>query len=321
MSSANLSKVPTSTKDKTWQVDLSKLKDPNAPSWKDNLKGYTFIAPLVILMLIFRVYPIFKTLSMSTYTKYNFIEDIVSARGWDNFQFIFQDKDFLLALRNTFIYVLGVIPLTIVIALIVALLLSSIETLNSFFRSIYFLPFVTSTVAVSLVFKWIFHSRYGLLNAFLDWLGLDIINWLRDPRYALTACIIMAIWKGLGLNIVLLLVGINSIDENYYKAARVDGANAWQRFWNITLPLLRPTLSLVSITGVINAFKVFDEIYTLFDGRPGPAKSTMTMVFYIYQKFYTEWEFGIATAAGVILFLIILVFTLIQFRLRKKASL
>ncbi len=323
MSRESLKSGPAQTRNKgpssaKRNIDIAQLKDPNAPGWRDNLKGYSYIAPLVAIMLIFNIYPLFKTFAMSLYTDYNFFKDEVYARGWDNFRFIFQDSDFRLALKNTLIYVLGVVPLSILLSLGIALLLSGIKRLNNFFRSIYFLPFVTSTVAVSLVFRWIYHSNYGLLNAFLGLFGVEPIKWLRDPRYALVACIIMAIWKGLGLNIILILVGLRSIDENYYRAARVDGANGWQTFTNVTLPLLRPTLFLVSITGIINAFKVFDEIYTLFDGRPGPIKSTMTIVFYIYNKFYTEWEFGIATAAGVVLFLIVLLVTLFQFAMRKR---
>lgn len=143
--------------------------------------------------------------------------------------------------------------------------------------------------------------------------GIEPINWLNNPSMALPAVIIMSIWKGLGFNILLFLVGLGNINENYYKAAKIDGANAWNRFTNITLPLLRPTFFLLSIIGVINNFKVFDEVYSLFNGRPGPAGSATTLVYYLFQKFYVQFDYGVAAASGIILFLIVLLITIIQF--------
>src|SRR5699024_10975291 len=132
-------------------------------------------------------------------------------------------------------------------------LLNKIKMLSGFFRTIYFLPFVTSTVAISLVWNWIYHGRFGLMNYFLGFLGVDPISWITDPKYAMTALVIMAVWKGLGFNIILFLVGLNNIDETYYSAAKIDGAKGMQRFTNITLPLLSPTTFLVSVMGVINS--------------------------------------------------------------------
>lgn len=288
------------------------------PTLKSTLRALGYMAPMLVVIGVFNIYPILRSLAMSFYSDYNFYKDVVYAYGWDNFIQIFNDPNFFLAIKNTFIFVLGVVPLSIVISLGIALLLHNIQFLSSFFRSIYFLPFVTSTVAISIVWNWIYHSRYGLMNYFLGIFGIDPINWITDPNYAMLALIIMAIWKGLGFNIILFLVGLNNINQSYYSAAKVDGASGLQRFTNITVPLLGPTTFLVTVMGVINSFKVFDEVYALFQGRPGPGNSALTVVYYIYEKFYTEYQYGVAAAAGIVLFLIILVVTLIQMAYNKK---
>ncbi|EPC52549.1 binding--dependent transport system inner membrane component family protein, partial [Lacticaseibacillus paracasei subsp. paracasei Lpp123] len=149
-----------------------------------------------------------------------------------------------------------------------SLLLNQVKIISGFFRTVYFLPFVTSTVAIAMVWNWMFHSNYGLINYFMGWFGIHPINWLTDPHYALLALIIMSIWKSLGFNIILFLVGLNNIDHGYYEAAEIDGANARQRFWNITIPMLSPITFLVSVNGIIGSFKVFDEIFALFQGTP-----------------------------------------------------
>lgn len=288
------------------------------PTWKSTGKSLLYLLPALILIGIFNIYPIFKSLAMSFYEDYNIFTGEVGEYGLSNFIEIFNDPDFFTAIWNTFIFVLGVVPISIVVALVIAILLNRINVLSNFFRSVYFLPFVTSTVAISIVWNWLYHTRYGLINYFLGFLGLDPIAWLTDPNWALPALIIMSIWKGLGYNIILFLVGLNNIDKTYYQAARIDGARSWQQFKNITIPLLSPYILLVSIIGVINSFKVFTEVYSFFSGRPGPAGSALTMVFYIYEKFYTEYQYGIATAAGIVLFFIILIFTLLQRWISKR---
>lgn len=282
------------------------------PTLKSSLKAYLYLLPALVILVIFNIYPIYKSFAMSFYTDYNFFQNIVNAYGFDNFVKIFNDPNFYLAVRNTFIFVIGVVPVSIVLSLAIAFLLNQIKWLSSFFRTVYFLPFVTSTVAISLVWSWIYHTRFGLMNYFLSFLGIDPIAWLTDPKYAMLAVVIMAIWKSLGFNIILFLVGLNNIDKTYYQVAEVDGAREWQRFTNITIPLLSPTTFLITVVGTINSFKVFDEVYAMFQGRPGPAKSTLTVVYYLYEKFYTEYQYGIAAAAGVVLFVIILIITLIQ---------
>ncbi|MEC6748409.1 sugar ABC transporter permease [Marinilactibacillus sp. XAAS-LB27] len=288
------------------------------PTFKSSFKAILYLFPMMLVIATFNLYPIVRSFLMSFYTDFNIFTQAVNGYGLDNFFTIFNDTSFWLAIRNTFIFVLGVVPTSIVLSLTIAILLKKVSFLSGFFRSIYFLPFVTSTVAISIVWNWIYHSRFGLMNYGLSFLGVDPIAFITDPNYSMLALVILAIWKGLGFNIILFLVGLNAINENYYSAAKIDGAKGWQRFTNITLPLLGPTMFLVSVMGVINSFKVFDEVFALFQSRPGPAGSALTVVYYIFQKFYQESQYGIAAAAGIVLFLIILVFTLLQMAFNKK---
>ena len=287
-------------------------------SLKSTAKAALYLLPMLVITITFNIWPIINSFLMSLYTKYDFYTDKVSAWGFDNFVYLWNDRDFHLAVRNTLVFVVGVVPITVILSLIIALLLNQVKIISGFFRTVYFLPFVTSTVAIAMVWNWMFHSNYGLINYFMGWFGIHPINWLTDPHYALLALIIMSIWKSLGFNIILFLVGLNNIDHGYYEAAEIDGANARQRFWNITIPMLSPITFLVSVNGIIGSFKVFDEIFALFQGTPGPGKADLTIVYYLYQKFYTEYKYPIAAASGVVLFFLILLVTLVQLWYSRK---
>ena len=276
-------------------------------------RALLYMLPMLIGVGIFTIYPIFKSAEMSFQENFKMLSGTFEQYGFENYEILLKDRKFYAALKNTAWYVVGVVPASIIISLIIAILLNSIERFQSFFRSIYFLPFVTSTVAISVVWSWLYHSRFGLINIIMGFFGIDAINWLNKPDNAMLAVIIMAIWKGLGFNVLLLLVGLGNIDETYYKAAKVDGASPWRRFCTITLPLLRPTLFLLSVMGIINGFKVFDEVFALFSGRPGPAGSATTLVYYLFQKFYVQHKYGVAAATGMILFFIVLAITIIQY--------
>ena len=287
-------------------------------SLKSTAKAALYLLPMLVITITFNIWPIINSFLMSLYTKYDFYTDKVSAWGFDNFVYLWNDPDFHLAVRNTLVFVVGVVPITVILSLIIALLLNQVKIISGFFRTVYFLPFVTSTVAIAMVWNWMFHSNYGLINYFMGWFGIHPIYWLTDPHYALLALIIMSIWKSLGFNIILFLVGLNNIDHGYYEAAEIDGANARQRFWNITIPMLSPITFLVSVNGIIGSFKVFDEIFALFQGTPGPGKADLTIVYYLYQKFYTEYKYPIAAASGVVLFFLILLVTLVQLWYSRK---
>jgi len=287
-------------------------------TWKETLKGWLYVLPKLIIVSIFSLYPIISSLAMSFYTQYNFFTNQVMALGFDNFKYLWEDPLFHSAVSNTLIFVIGVVPLEIVISLTVAVLLNQIKVLAGFFRTIYFLPFVTSIVAISMVWKWIYNKDAGLLNYFLSFVGIHSIDWLNDPNWALPALIILAIWKSLGFNIMLFLVALNNVDKRLYSAATLDGASVWQRFWHITVPMISPMTFLITINAVIGSFKVFDEIFSLFGGQAGPGNAAMSVVFYLYRMFYEQNKYGIAAAAGVVLFFMILIVTLLQMWFSKK---
>lgn len=287
-------------------------------TWQQTLKGWLYVLPMLIIVVVFSLYPIISSLSMSFYTKYNFFTNQVMALGFDNFKYLWEDPLFHSAVANTLIFVGGVVPLEIVISLTVAVLLNQINILAGFFRTIYFLPFVTSIVAISMVWKWIYNKDSGLLNYFLSFIGIHPIDWLNDPNWALPALIILAIWKSLGFNIMLFLVALNNVDKRLYGAATLDGANAWERFLYVTVPMISPMTFLISVNAVIGSFKVFDEIYSLFGGQAGPGNAAMTVVFYLYRMFYEQNKYGIAAASGVVLFFMILIVTLAQMWFSKK---
>lgn len=230
-----------------------------------------------------------------------------------------ESSDFIKATYNTIYYVLLAVPSQIAIALVVALLLNKKIKLRSLFRTAYFIPFVTSVVALSLVWQWMFNDQFGLINYFLSWFGIDKIAWLKEEQWTIPTIAIVSVWQHLGYTAVIFLAGLQSIDRSYYEAARVDGANNWQQFKYITWPLLSPTTFFVLIITMIGSFKVFSQIFILYQGFPGPVnQSGLTLVYYVFEKFYNEQRMGVASAGAYILFLIILGLTFIQFRIGRK---
>lgn len=225
---------------------------------------------------------------------------------------------FIKAIWNTIYYVLLSTPLTIILALLIALLLRRNLMGKTFFRTVYFIPFVTSVVAISLVWQWIFNDN-GLLNYFLTQVGFSKIPWLKDQIFTIPTVAIISIWKMVGYYAIIFLAGLQNIDKSYYEAAEVDGATPFQKFRFITLPLLSPTTFFIIIVAMIGAFKVFDEIFILYVGMPGPYNNSgMTMVYYIYDMFYVQQRMGNASAAAYVLFAIILLFTVIQMRASRS---
>ena len=226
---------------------------------------------------------------------------------------------FFKALTNTTYYVILTVPIGIALSLLIALLLNNDVRLKAFFRTSFFIPFVTSTVAVGLIWKWIFNDDVGLLNYLLTTIGLQPVRWLKDAKWTIPTVSIVSIWKSVGYNAMIFLAGLQSIDTFYYEAAEVDGANSFQKFTKITWPLLSPTTFFLLIVSVIGSFKVFQEVFILYDGLPGPyGNSGMTMVYYVFDLFYRQQRMGIASAAAYLLFLVILVFTFVQYRVGDK---
>ncbi|HHT91548.1 MAG: sugar ABC transporter permease [Bacillota bacterium] len=278
--------------------------------------GYSFLTPASTVMILFIFVPVFMAFYLSM-----FEWDLISPMrfvGWQNYARIFGSSDFYIAVRNTLYFVLVQLPLDFGISLGVAMLLNQKIRGLSFYRTVFFTPVITSTVAVSAVWMWLYDPFDGLFNYLLELVNLSPIGWLNDPKWAMFSVILMTVWKGLGYNVVIFLAGLQNIDSSLYEAASIDGANSWQQFRRITLPQLSPTMYFVLIMGVINSFKVFTQIDVMTPGG-GPLKSTMVIVYLIYMRAFNSFRFGEASALSVLLFLFVLSLTLLQrFFLEKR---
>lgn len=277
-----------------------------------DFKGYLYLAPALIILVIFTLYPLVKAFIMSFMEDYNIINGSYEAINLQNYKDLFDDTVFLKALKNTTIYVIVVVPVSIILSLIIATLINDAAHGKAVFQTIYFLPYVTSTIAIGIVWSWIFNSNYGLLNYFLSFFGIEAIPWLNDPDYALWALIIFGIWKSLAFNILIFLSGLSTISQDIYQAARIDSTPRYRVFLKITVPQLRPIIVYAVLMGLINAFKVYNEVFALFQSTAGPANSAITIVYYVYDKFYNSGNYGVASAAAIVLFVIILALTLIE---------
>lgn len=285
---------------------------------KKSMKGYLYLMPALIVILVFTAYPLIQAFLMSFYEGYDYMENTYSSIGFDNYRRLFEDKVFYKALKNTSIYVLFVVPCSITLSLIIAVLLNSNIKFQGLFQTIFFLPYVTSVIAIGLVWNWIFNSNYGLLNYILSWFGIAKIQWLNKPEYALPSLIIFSTWKSMAFDILIFLAGLQTIPKDLYNAAKVDSTPKLRVFFKITVPGIAPMISYAFIMGFISAFKVYNEVFSLFRGKAGPANSAVTVVYYIYDKFYGSNDYSLASAAAVILFLIILVLTFIQRAIGKR---
>ena len=282
-------------------------------------KAYLYLLPAFAVLAVFVVYPILMTLRMGFYQSYVYLTDTGTGFGLNSFRYVLQDPAFGLAVRNTMFIVLVGVPITIVLSLGAALLINSLLRTKGLFQTLYFLPYVTSTLAIGLVFRWLFHSEYGYINFFLEFLGLEPQKWLSDPNLTIVAVTIFTIWSGMAFKIVLFLAGLQKIDQQYYKAARIDGTPAHRIFFRITMPLLSPTFWMVTIVSVIHAFKTYNEVYAMFSRESaGPGNSAITMVYYIYDMFFNRGQVHYASAAAIIFLAIVLALTVIQKWVSKR---
>ena len=297
---------------------MAKLRIPS----EANTAAWFFLAPSLLLIGVFFFLPVVASLllSVTDFDLYG-IADPSNTRfvGLENYSRLLQNPDFWRALRNTFYFALVGGPLTIAVSLGAALLLSSkLVRFKGFFRTIYFTPFVTTLVAVAIVWKYLYHTRYGLFNYALGAVGIDPVDWLGDPRWAMPAIILMAVWKSFGYNMLIFIAGLQAIPEDLYDAAEIDGASAVRRFFSITLPMLAPTLVFVTVITMIGYFQLFAEPYVMTQG--GPLRSTTSVVLLMYEEGFRWWRMGNAAAVAFVLFIVILVATLMQFRLQKDRT-
>ncbi|MCL4809073.1 MAG: sugar ABC transporter permease [Thermoanaerobaculia bacterium] len=283
--------------------------------------GFLLLAPGLLLLCVFLALPVVASLllSLTDFDLYA-IGDPSAARivGLANYARLLQDPVFWRALANTFFFVLVGGPLTVGLALGAALLLNHrLVRFPGLFRTIYFAPVVTTLVAVAAVWKYLYHPRFGLLNAALDVFGIPPVDWLGDPRWAMPAIVLMAAWKNFGASMIIFVAGLKAIPESLYEAARIDGAGPWQRFRRITVPLLSPTFLFVGLTTTIGYFQLFAEPYVMTGGDGGPMNATLSVALYMYKQGFRWWSMGSAAAIAFVLFAVILAATLLQRRLQK----
>ncbi len=277
-----------------------------------------FVAPALGLIGVFFLLPVVASLVLS-FTDFD-IYAIADARhlrlvGADNYAGLLRDPRFWTALRNTLYFVLVGGPLSVAVSLGAALLVSArLARFRGFFRTVFFLPVVTTLVAVAVVWRYLYHPRFGLLNRGLALVGLGPIDWLGDPAWAMPAIILLAVWKNFGFNMIIFVAGLENVPERLYEAARIDGAGAWQQFRRVTLPMLAPTFVFVGVVTMIGYFQLFAEPYVMTQG--GPADSTLSVVLLMYEEGFRWWTMGRGAAIAFVLFAVILAGTALQLRLR-----
>ena len=281
--------------------------------------GWLFVAPALGLIGIFFVVPVVAGLLLS-FTDFDIyaIGDPGTARfvGLGNYARILTDREFWGALRNTMIFVLVGGPLSVLTSLGAALLVNArVVRWKSAFRVILFSPFVTTLVAVAIVWRYLYHPQYGFIDYVLRRFGLPAVDWLGDPHWAMPAIILFSVWKTFGYNMLIFVAGLQNIPEELHEAARIDGAGAWARFRHVTVPGLGPTFLLVGVTTMISQFQLFAEPYVMTQG--GPLRSTVSLILLMYEQGFRWWRLGYAAALAFILLLLVLLGTLVQLRVQK----
>ncbi|MCG8441732.1 MAG: sugar ABC transporter permease [Caulobacterales bacterium] len=280
------------------------------------ISAYAFLlAPLAILT-VSTFGPILFSFALAFFD-WNLLSPDRPFIGLDNFIELAGDDVFHIALANTAIYAAGVVPIQTALALGLAMAVNQNIPARAFFRAAFYIPAITSSVVTSVMFLWIY-SKTGLLNYALSMIGVTGPDWIGSPRYALGSIMALNIWSTSGYFMIAFLAGLQTIPPTLYEAAKMDGAGPWSRFWNVTIPSLRPTIYFVATLGLIGCFQVFDQIYIMSNG--GPANATTTMSFFIYNSAFSHFRFGYASAAAIILFVIILLLTLLQRRVLQPET-
>jgi multiple sugar transport system permease protein len=284
--------------------------------------AWLFLAPAILLILVFFVVPVGAglLLSLTDFDIYAIGSPHVARFvGLDNYLRLLRDGTFWTAVGNTLKFVLIGGPLSVAVSLGAALLLNAkLVRMRSFFRTLYFAPVVTTLVSVAIVWRYLYHPKYGLLNYLLGFVGVEPINWLGDPHWAMPAIILLAVWKNFGYNMLIFVAGLQTIPENLYEAAAIDGAGAGRRFRHITVPGLAPTFLFVSVTTMIGFFQLFAEPYVMTQG--GPLGATRSLVLFMYEEGFRWWRMGMAAAVAGVLLVITLIGAMIQMKLQKAKT-
>lgn len=276
----------------------------------EKFAGWVFIFPALLGTIIFIIIPVFCSFGLS-FTKWDLLNPIKFV-GFENYRLLFQEPLFFKILLNTIVFAISTSLFGVIFPLILACILNSKIRGSEFYKTAYFLPFITPMIVIGIVWQWIFDPNIGILNQVLQL----HINWLYDPHFAMPALIIISVWKLIGYNMIIFLSSLSSISQSVFEAAKIDGANPVQTFFNVTVPLLSPSIFFVVTITAISSFQIFDLIYLMTQG--GPLDSTNVLVYAIYKNAFEYFNVGKASAIAYVLFVIILVLTLIQWNLRKK---
>jgi len=280
------------------------------------LWGYIFVAPLILGIAVFYMWPVIQTFYFS-FTEWGAFNKY-SWSGLKNYERLLQDKVLWGAFRNTLLFVVWSVPLTVIFSIIVAALLNQKVRGLTIYRTLYFLPVVTMPAAVSIVWKWLYNGDYGFINYILSFFNIKGPTWLSDPKFALYAVIVVAVWMAIGNNMIILLSGLQGISSSYYEAAELDGAGPFYKFFNITLPLLTPTIFFVMVMQLISAFQMFDLIFMMIGDKSIAIESAQTVVFIFYKYAFLDNAKGYASTIAIVLLVVILIITAIQMKLQKK---
>lgn len=307
MESIRLRRAPVS-------APAKRKEKSTALGFREAVWGYLFIGPSILGVLAFTLLPVLAALGIS-FTEW----DLITAprfAGLSNYRTLWGDPTFTKVLRNTLYYTAGSVPLNLVLSLLLAVALNQKIRGLAFYRTAYFLPVVSSMVAVSLIWSWLYNTNYGLINALLIRLGLPPVGWLTTSQWAMPAVIITSVWKSLGFNMIIFLAALQDVPQVLYDAAKIDGANSRQLFRHVTLPMITPAAFFVLVMSIIGSFQAFDQVYIMTDG--GPARSTTVIVYYIWQNAFEFFKMGYASAMAYVLFVLVLAATVIQWCVRGR---
>ncbi|PRR83799.1 carbohydrate ABC transporter permease [Clostridium vincentii] len=279
------------------------------------IRPYVMITPALMIFVLFAIYPIGYMIYLS-FNNWDLISPVKEFIGLNNFKDLLQDELFIQVIKNSIVYMVLTVSGTMLIGILLALFLNKDTRINRILQSVTFAPYIVSLVSVAFIWKWIMDTDYGLLNYFMNLIGLDSVNWLNDTNLALISVAIISIWKSLGYNALIILAGLKGVPKYIYEAAELDEAKPIKLFFKITLPMISPSLFFLAIMNIIASFKVFETIALVTGG--GPMNSTNTLVFYIYEYGFRFNKIGYASAAGVILFAIIAILTVLYFKALGK---
>ncbi len=283
---------------------------------ENNWRGYLFVAPATLYLAVFAFFPMGFAGYMSLH-RWHLLKEAHPFVGLGNFTQVLSDPFFRNAIWNTVVYVVFSVPLGVITSLAIAALVAQRLRGVGVFRTLFYIPAVSSQVALSMVVMWILLPEVGLINSAMNWLGRDgSTNFIKEPGWAMAALVAMSLWIGLGPRMIIFLAGIQSIPETLYEAAAIDGATRWKRFRHVTLPLLAPTTLFVVVTTTIAAFQLFTPVYVMTQG--GPRRTTDVVLYHIYKEAWQKFEVGMASAMSYVLFAMILIVALTQFRIMRR---